>query len=50
MLFVENADGSFSFVDIAGNDLSAPAAKEAQAVNMAEVLNAPDGANNAYDL
>ena len=46
---IQNADGSYTFVDRAGNDLSTPI-KEAQSVNMAEALNAPDGANNAYDF
>jgi hypothetical protein len=47
---VERPDGSFEFVDRAGNPLYTPQEKTSQALNPAAVLNAPDGANNAFDF
>ena len=44
-----NADGSYSFVDAAGNDLSTPD-KPAQQANTAEKLNAPHGGNDAFEF
>ena len=45
---IEMPDGSFRHVDVEGNDLQAPV--PSQAPNPSEFLNAPDGANNAYDF
>ena len=47
---VQRTDGSFEYVDRAGNPLARPTEKAAQTVNMAEFLNAPDGAQNAFDF
>jgi hypothetical protein len=47
---VEMPDGSFRFVDAAGRDLAAPVQNTQQSINIAEGLNAPQGANNAVDF
>ena len=47
---VEMPDGSIRHVDINGQDLATPAPKTAQTVGTAQMLNAPDGANNAIDF
>ena len=47
---IQNSDGSYEYVDRAGNRLAAPTEKTAQTVNLAEALNAPDGANNVIDF
>ena len=47
---IQRTDGSYEFVDRAGNSLAAPTEKVAQSINISEFLNAPDGAQNAYDF
>ena len=46
---VQRSDGSFEFVDRAGNPLYNPTYKEGQGTNSAQVLNAPDGGQNVID-